>query len=338
MDKKLSVAIIGAGRIAGRYDMDKIDGDPGTYTHAGAYKKDGRFFLKKICDVDTKRAGLFSKQWGVETAVTDLNEIYSDYHDVVSVCTPDATHFEIVSNIIKHKAAKTVFAEKPLALCEDEMLEIIRCTGGNDINVVVNFQRRFDGSHERLKEIVEEKPGKLLAVNAYYIKGLDHIGITVVDTIIYLCGVPRSVYAYNRVYNRQVNDYTYEFILFFDSFNVTVKTIDTESADYNYHIFEIDMLFSDKRITINDNSRTIETRVVGDYAYSGVRALDDRHPVYEESGYRFSMLNVVDYLYDISTGSKGHTKNTLEHSYLNMSILKTIKLSYEKNSKVEVRR
>jgi len=336
MDKQLSVAIIGAGRIAGGYDMDKIDGDPGTYTHAGAYKKDGRFLLKKICDTDAERAGLFLKQWDVETAITDLNEIYSDYHDVVSVCTPDATHFEIVSNIIKHKAAKTLFVEKPLALCEDEMLEIIRCTGENDINVVVNFQRRFDESHERLRKIVEDESGKLLAVNAYYIKGLEHIGITVIDTITYLCGVPRSVYAYNRVFNRQVNDYTYEFILFFDSYNVTVKTIDTELAEYNYHIFEIDMLFSDKRITVNDNSRTIETRVVGNYAYSGVRALDDRHPVYEESGYRLSMLNVVDYIYDISIGSKDHTKNTPEHSYLNMSVLKAVKLSYEKNSKVEV--
>lgn len=338
MDKKLSVAVIGAGRIAGGYDIDKIAGDPGIYTHAGAYQKDGRFLLKMVCDTDAERAGLFSKQWGVETAATDLKEIYREYHDVVSICTPDSTHFDIISNIIRNKAAKTIFAEKPLALREGDLLEIIRLAEENDINVVVNFQRRFDGAHERLKKIIEEDPGKLLAVNAYYIKGLDHIGITLIDTLNYLFGVPKSVYAYNRIFNKQINDYTYEFILFFDSYNVTVKTIDTELADYNYHIFEIDMLFPDKRVTINDNSRTIETRVVVDYAYSGVKALDDRHPLYEESDYRLSMLNVVDYIHEITTGSKEHTINTPAHSNINMSVIKAVKSSYEKNIKVEVRR
>lgn len=336
MNKKLSVAIIGAGRVAGGYDMDKIHGDQGIYTHAGAYKKDGRFFLKKICDINQEKADLFLRQWNMETALTDPNEIYNDYHDVVSICTPDATHFEVISNIIKHKAAKTIFSEKPLVLKDEEIRDIIRTSEENNVNVVVNFQRRFDGSHKRIKNMIAKDPTKFLAVNAYYMKGLEHIGITLIDTLTFLCGVPKFVYAYNRVFNRQVSSYTYEFILFFDSFNATVKTIDTEEAEYYYHIFEIDMLFADRRLMINDNSRSIETRLVGDYAYSGVKVLDDRNPHYEKTGYSRAMLNTVDYIYDITTGSKKHLKNTPEMSYANKLILDAVKVSYEKKLKIKI--
>ena len=66
---------------------------------------------------------------------------------------------------------------------------------------------------------------------------------------------------------------------------------------YNYHIFEIDLLFSDKRIIINDNSRLIESKEIVDYSYSGVKVLNDRTTNKIETDYKISFLNIVEYLY-----------------------------------------
>jgi predicted dehydrogenase len=336
MCKILTVAIVGAGRIAGGYDQDKLDKSPGVFTHAGAYVRDGRFALKTVIDKDRKKALRFAGEWRVENTGTDLTALCQTRHDVVSVCTPDHTHAPLITALIKSQAAKTVFAEKPLAMSAAEIQDIQRFSKEYNVNVVVNFQRKFDSAHRRLQNLIAENIKYIRTVNAYYIKGLDHIGATLIDTLCYLCGMPESVLTYNRVFNKTIQDYTYEFILFFHTFNITVKTIDAEKAEYAYHIFEIDVLMANRRITVNDNSRRIETRSLGNFAYSGVRCLDDRNPVVEESGFALSMLNAAGYVYDITTGARQHDENTPESSYHTKCIVDAIKQSYDEQRKLSI--
>lgn len=336
MDKELSVAIIGAGRIAGGYDRDRLDASPGIFTHAGAFTRDGRFSLDTIIDIDEAKARQFANEWQIPSVGTDFTDICRAHHDVISVCTPDSSHSAIINELIKSRAAKTIFAEKPLALSGQEILDIRRLAEERGVNVVVNSQRRFDPVHRRLRDIITAERVRLLAVNAYYIKGLDHIGTTLIDTICFLCGKPESVFAYNRVFNRAIHNYTYEFILFFDSFNVTVKTVDSETSGYSYHIFEIDLLLNNKRLIVNDNSRRLETRPVVDYAYSGVRCFDDQHPAAEETGYAFSMLNAVEYLYEITMGIRQHDENTPGTAYQNKCIVEAVRRSYEEQKRIPI--
>jgi predicted dehydrogenase len=336
MSKALTVAIVGAGRIAGGYDRDRLDDSPGIFTHAGAYTRDGRFTLKTVIDTDEQKARCFAEEWKVSYIGTKIADLCKDYHDIISVCTPDHTHAAVISELISGQAAKTIFAEKPLALTNREMRDIQRLSEENQVHVFVNFQRRFDPAHRQLRDIIAAGQVKILAVNTFYIKGLDHIGTTLIDTLCFFCGDPNSVLAYNRIFNVDIQDYTYEFILYFDTFNATAKTIDIESADYLYHIFEIDILMNDKRVVINDNSRRVETRLVCDYAYSGIRCIDDRHPVAEETGYAFSMLNSVQYLYEITNGSRPHNDNTPKSSIRNKCIIEAVKRSYDQKKRIEV--
>ena len=338
MRKKLSVAIIGAGNIAGLYDMNKIRRDDGVYTHAGAYERSGRFVMRTICDIAIEKAEAFKKRWRFDIATSKVNDIYRGFHDVVSVCTPEETHFGIIEKIIRNKAAKTIFAEKPLARRLEDIKKIIHLGEDNNINVVVNFQRRFDKSLDRIRTAIAKKRSNLLAANAYYVKGLDHIGTTAIDTLNYLCGIPSHVLAYNRVFNLTVNEYSYEFILFYDDYNVTVKTIDSEKLGYTYHIFEIDLLFNDKRLTINDNSRNIEKKIVGDYAYSGIKVLDDSHSSNEDTGYRYSILETVNYIYSITQNRREHDRNTPKGSFTNKVIVDAIIRSFHQRKKVKIRR
>jgi predicted dehydrogenase len=204
--------------------------------------------------------------------------------------------------------------------------------------VVVNYQRRFDCAYERLRRRIgssDETP--LLAANAFYIKGLLHIGTTMIDTITAVCGYPERIWAFNRVWNREIRAYTYEFILFYPHYNISVKTIDSNRDLYNYHIFELDFLLRDGRITLTDCTRYIETRSVCGFAYSGVNVINDGEPNRERTEFDQSMSNAIDYLYSITTGKQTHTINRPELSYNNSLILETVIQSYQSGRQVRIK-
>lgn len=332
MKNPLSVAIIGTGNIAGGYDEKKQGGDTGIYTHAGAFAAHGGFELKTVFDLDKERAEGFCCRWKAGNAATYLDDIYGSYHDVISVCTPDHTHFEIVRNILSAGCCRTIFVEKPLATELSQIEELMRLAEQSNIQVVVNFQRRNESVHREIRDRIVSRPAELLSVTGHYMKGLQHIGITMIDTLTYLFGCPIAVLAYNRVFNQEVNDFSYEFILYYSEFTVAVKSTDADRFVYNYHIFEIDLLFADRRIAIVDNSQRVREIPVTGYAYSGVKVLNEREAQYRETGYKLSMKDAAEYVYDIATGKGAHTVNTPQSSYNNLFVIKHIIESYEQGA------
>lgn len=336
MIPKLSVAVIGTGQIAGGYDEAQLErGGEAIFTHAGAYRKCGKYSLESVCDIDEQRASAFQKRWGFAKRANTVEEICRTFHDVISVCTPDATHYSIIKSLIEARCCKCIFVEKPIAQTLEQIQEIIKLSAVNEVAVIVNFQRRFDAVLAGIRDGIVSQATVPLAVNAYYIKGLDHIGGTMLDTVAYLLGYPKAVLGYNKIFNQQIQDDTYEFILFYENFNVTVKTIDSTKYEYSYHIFELDLLTRDERICINDNSRQIEIKKLADYAYSGVRVLDDRHPVQIETQYDISMLNAVAYIHEVAIGRVSHTINTPPIAYNTKLIIEKIKQSYKSQKTLE---
>jgi predicted dehydrogenase len=321
MMNSLSVAIIGTGNIAGGYDEKKQGGDIGIYTHAGAYAAHGGFELKTVFDLNRERAEDFCHIWKAGRTATDLGEIYGSHHDVISVCSSDHTHFDIVRNILAAGCCRTVFVEKPLATGIGQIEELIRLATQSNIQVVVNFQRRNEPVHREIRDLVASRPGEILSVTAHYMKGLQHIGITMIDTLTYLCGYPSAVQAFNRVFNQEAEDFSYEFILYYPGFTIAVKTTDADSFVYNYHIFEIDLLFTDRRLALVDNSQRVREVPVTGYAYSGVKVLNEREAQYRETGYKFSMRDAVGYVHNITTGKTAHEVNTPPSSCNNLLII-----------------
>jgi len=328
----LSVAIIGTGHIAGGYDEKKVGGDTGIYTHAGAYAAHGGFELKTVSDVDRERAESFRRTWKAGCAVTDTAGIYDEFHDVISVCTPDHTHFGIVRDILAAGCCRTVFVEKPLATDAAQIEELIQLSAERDINLVVNFQRRNEPVHREIRDLIGSRPGELLSVSCHYMKGLLHIGVTMIDTLCYLCGHPEAVLAYNRAFNQEAGDYSYEFVLYYPGFTAVVKTTDTDRFRYNYHIFEIDLLFSDRRLTLVDISQGLKETPVTGYAYSGVKVMNERESQYRETGYKSSMKDAVGYIHDITTGKAPHGINTPQSSWNSLRIINHIAESFERGS------
>jgi len=331
MTDKLTISIVGAGNIAGGYDENKYDQDSGVFSHAGSYIKNGKFILKSIFDTNNQKAKEFQQYWGVNSVANELYEIIDCYQDVISICSPDEFHFEAIKNIILNNSCKTLLVEKPLGVTLEEVDEIYKLSLESKINIVVNFQRHFDSSYK----IISSTKDKILSMNCYYIKGLNHIGITMIDTLIMLLGFPKKVYSYGRHYNNDIDDYTYEFILFYKSFNVTVKTTDVDSR-YNYHIFDLDILTNTKRYIFTDNGNNYLEFELDDYAYSGVKVLSNS-PIKSKTEYNISMLATIDYIYNITTNKLKHTINTVKDSYNNHILINKIIESYAKNNEIKLK-
>ncbi len=328
----LSVAIIGTGNIAGGYDEKKLTGEEGVYSHVGSYQSHGGFRLNAVYDPDRQRAAAFCERWKVAENVESLLEIQRMQHDVISVCTPDGTHAGIVRELLQAGCCKTIFVEKPLAATTDEVEEIIQLAQERGINVVINFQRRNEATHRELSELIAARPDDLLSVSSHYMKGLRHMGITMIDTLIMLCGRPLSVQTYNRAFNREADEYSYEFILYFTGFTASVKTVDSERFDYNYHLFEIDLLLADGRKTLVDISQALREVPVTPYAYSGVKVINERQAVIRDTGYKFSMQDAVAYLHEVTSGQKPHATNTPQSFYNDLLIVEKVIESYERGS------
>lgn len=334
----MSAAIIGTGQIAGEYDCNRYSEDTGVYTHAGAYRSNPNFRIHTVCDIDPGKAEAFKHAWGATQWTTDINRLADSYHDVISICTPDKVHAANLLFLIQKRCCRTIFVEKPLAMSRSKTRQIIAAAREAKIDVVVNYQRRFDCVYEQLRRrIGAGAETRLLAANAYYIKGLLHIGTTMIDTLTAVCGYPERIWAFNRVWNREIKAYTYEFILFYPHFNISIKTVDSNRDFYNYHIFELDFLLRDGRITLTDCTRYIETRSVSSFAYSGVNVINDGEPDRERTQFDQAMLDAVDYLYDITTGKQPHTINRPELSYNNSLILENIMLSYRYGRQVRIK-
>lgn len=327
MNETLKVAIIGAGQIAGGFDQDKLVDDGGVYTHARAFSDNKNFHLDCIYDLDHEKALNFRKYWNVDHCARSIDEIYGSRYDVVSVCTPDKTHYDITRNLLRNRCCRTIYAEKPIAVNPQDILDLLTLSQEAGVHIVINFQRRFDELYTHLRNLLQSGQRRVLTINGLYMKGLDHSAVAMIDMITDICGYPDRIMSFNRVYNEEINEYSYDFVLYYGAFNVAVKSIDSDIG-YTYHIFELDILLSDRRIILNNNSRQCEVKKITDYAYSGVKVLNDNDPSRVETGYKTSIFKATEYLYNITSRGGRHTINTPRQSYNNAIILEFIKESY----------
>lgn len=136
----LNIGIIGAGRIA------KV--------HARSTSQHPAAKLVAIFDpIEAARKEL-AAQYGVKDVAT-AEEIFNDPQiDAVIVCSPTPLHIEhIVAGV---KAGKAVLCEKPVAMEVEEARGIRTQLEGEDVRVMLGFNRRFDPSFAKCHQLLED--------------------------------------------------------------------------------------------------------------------------------------------------------------------------------------
>jgi predicted dehydrogenase len=117
--------------------------------HSNAYRQVNKFFphkiepvLKAVCARDPQRTAGFAMQWGWETVEPDWQALVARHDiDVIDICTPNNTHFEIAQAAIE--ANKIVFCEKPLAMDAAQALRMTEAAeeAGRPTMVFFNYRR-----------------------------------------------------------------------------------------------------------------------------------------------------------------------------------------------------
>jgi predicted dehydrogenase/threonine dehydrogenase-like Zn-dependent dehydrogenase len=126
----LRVAFIGAGNYASSMLLPHLVGHPDVQ-------------LAQVITTSALSACNAKRKFGFTSASTDVMGMFEDPHvDAVFVVTRHSSHAELVCQALR--AGKAVFVEKPLALTEAELSEVLRTvqTTGND-RLHVGFNRRF---------------------------------------------------------------------------------------------------------------------------------------------------------------------------------------------------
>jgi myo-inositol 2-dehydrogenase/D-chiro-inositol 1-dehydrogenase len=110
--------------------------------------------LVAIADVDRAAADDLATRLGVRTVTTDYAELLARPDiDAVAVCTPTATHYDVLLASIA--AGKAIFTEKPIDLELARIDAINAAAVARDVPMMVGFQRRYDPDFARVRAMVE---------------------------------------------------------------------------------------------------------------------------------------------------------------------------------------
>jgi len=321
-----TAAIIGCGNIAGGYDENLKA--PGVYTHAGGFKKSGKVQIKAAADLNMERLQSFANYWDVDKIYPSYEELNREGpYDIVSVCTPDRTHFEIISRLIENNAARVIFAEKPLAMSFAEANQVIQSAESTGIKIILNNQRRWEPHHLKLRDSLRNGSiGIIQSVCAYYVKGLFHIGCTVVDTIRYLIDEVESVLALPSQNRGSLpDDPTIDCILFLKN-GAKAVMLGCDLFGQKYGIFELDIIGTEGRVRYTDEGHRFCFYEVEEYShYPGFQELVEKPEKETRTELNFAVYRVVEYIIGLLKTGDSDKTNAAHEGLRDILILESIK-------------
>ena len=239
--------IIGCGRIAGNIKAGNLN------THAGAYSNLENVKIVGCIDQDYKKATIFSKKYdcipgkNIELSLKKLTP------DVVSVCSPDHTHYEITKKILNsNNPPKVIFLEKPICQSKIEFESLIDLSYKNKVDIVVNFTRRFDQHYNTIKDrILNNYYGLLRNAYATYYSGWEHNAVHHVDTLNFLFNEEINLI---DIVNIKDTKYKSDPSICFNAefLNLSGKIYFNIFDEEDYQLFDLELQFDKSRVRFED--------------------------------------------------------------------------------------
>jgi predicted dehydrogenase len=242
----LRAAIIGCGFIAGLHDFPKRDKT--VRSHAKAYWLEPATRLIAVADRNRDRAREFAARWevpGVYENVQTLME--ADPVDIVSICTPDETHLDVLEECLVSRRLRAIWCEKPLGTDLARAARLVEACRQQGIILAVNYQRRWDRLVGQVKQALQEgRLGELQTVVVYYGKGVLHNGSHAIDLLLDWLGGIEELQVIRRISDLVPADPTVDAWLVLGGVPVYLVGIDSR----HYTLFEIDVFGTGGRVTL----------------------------------------------------------------------------------------
>ncbi|GAH97768.1 unnamed protein product, partial [marine sediment metagenome] len=138
--EKVNIGVIGVGRIGRLHARNLKYQVPGTRVLA-------------VADIFEKSAKEVASQLEIPITEKDYRILLENNDiDAVVICSSTDTHAQIISEAAE--AGKHIFCEKPIALDIDKIDQVIAAVKKTGVKLQVGFNRRFDPSFKKAKELV----------------------------------------------------------------------------------------------------------------------------------------------------------------------------------------
>ena len=139
---KIKIGIIGVGNIS--------------ECHIAGYKCSPNAELYAFCDINEERLKEKGARHGITRLYTSAEEMCNALPelDAVSVCVWNCNHYECTMAALR--AGKHVLCEKPLAMNEQQAIEMRDFAKAQGKLLMVGFVRRFMAETEELKRLTDE--------------------------------------------------------------------------------------------------------------------------------------------------------------------------------------
>jgi len=145
----INVGVIGTGGFAKAMHLPNLK------------KLSNLYSIFALCDLDGINAKQTAKKFGAKYCTTDYKEILNDKNiDMVMITLPHNLHAKV--SIEAAKAGKAVFCEKPMALNEKELQELVDTLKETKMPYLVGFNRRFSLFAKKIKEIIKNRENPMI--------------------------------------------------------------------------------------------------------------------------------------------------------------------------------
>jgi len=263
-------ALIGCGKIGSEWaDDPRVTG---IRTHAQAYAASADTALVAVCDLDAQRARACAQRWGAAAWYSDARRLLAEQEpELVSICTPDATHAEVARAALATASVRAILLEKPLALTLEEGQELVALAHQRGVILAVNYSRRYARSHQRLRDSVRFGGlGSLQTVNGFYTKGTLHNGTHWFDLVRLLAGEVRTIAGFDSLHEPGPDPTLDARLEFYTGATGYLQACDAGA----FTLFECDLVGTRGRVRLIESGQTFETYAVVDSPrHSGYRLL-----------------------------------------------------------------
>lgn len=292
----LRAAVVGCGRIGCGFDDDPKRKH--IATHAGTYFASDNVELVALADLDSEKLRKYGAKYNIPT-----HSLYEDYAgmlkeerpEILSICTWSPTHLEIVEEALKC-GVRAIFCEKPIADDLKSARRMVDLCRENEVILMVDHQRRFDGFHQEVKKFIEDgRLGQIQQAHVYYTAGIANTGSHVFDLLRFFFGDADYVQAVNsRAGSPNPEDPNLDGVVMFKTGPLCmVQACDVK----NYLILEFDILGASGRIKLIHSGFDIEFYEVREsLMYSGYREIFPARSPIDPSGPKRFMENAVEHL------------------------------------------
>ena len=285
----LRALVIGAGKIAAGYDAPDAKE---ILTHAHGFQSVPGFTLIGFVDRDLGQAERAAAKWGGK-AYKDIRVAFADGPiDVVSVATPDETHAAVLKELAAY-SPRLIFCEKPLALNWADAQAIQDLYRTVPTKIQVNYLRRFVPEFRAVKQaIAAGSYGRFLTGSGFYVKGFLHNGSHMVDLLQYWLGEATGA---QELTDSALDEERSVLLAFADGGLFTIQSL----AGNPYWIFEMELLFEQKRLRILDSGLSIQEYTLGENpVFPGTPEMQPQ-PICTtglDRAMQFAMENIRDHL------------------------------------------